>query len=99
TMMMTIALTISRDVHQLRPIAFIGKSTEQSIGEGFAVVKKSLECDCPGNWAVVEKQIDFSSGWQTHKVCACWIDPIATHIFPRASSDLSYAARLPGCKN
>src|SRR5947209_10890558 len=58
-MMMPIALTIGCDVHQLRAFARIGKSTEQSLGNTFAIVQQTLEGHGLRNRTIIEKQIDL----------------------------------------
>src|SRR5207237_4126307 len=98
-MMMTIALAVGRDVHQLGPISFLGKSADQSAGELFAVVEQSFKGDGARNRAVVEESGDFSLGGQAHFIGSCRINAISTDIFPRTAAKAANSRCLPRRQN
>ena len=89
----SVALTVGGDVHELRPIAGIGKSSCQTVRELLAAVQQPFESYGLGDWSVIKKDGDAAPIPQTNKVGPCRIDLSRRRI---AISPGSNPAEAPG---
>src|ERR1700688_4096865 len=90
-MMVSIGLSIRRNVRKLRPVSAIRKSGQQAIRKLLSIVQKALECHALRDGAIVEEHTDRLTRWQPHQISAARIDPIAGHVFPRSAAFPSHA--------
>src|ERR1041385_977478 len=81
-MMMTIALAISGNVHELRPGARVRKAAHQAIGEALAIVEQALERHALRNGPIVEECRNRFARRQLNQICAARIDAIAGDVVP-----------------
>src|SRR5581483_3143109 len=93
-MVMSVGLAVGSDVHELRPGAGVGKSAQQTVGEGLAVVEQAFERDCLRYRPVIEEEIDIALRRQLHPVSARWID-LTLNVLPRAPGEFLHSSRLP----
>src|SRR5580700_3037125 len=98
-MVMSVTLSIGRDVHQMRPVPLLGKPAHQSFSKHTAVIEKSFERDCPGDRSIVEKHGDLPARRQSQQIRLRGINSLLAYILPSARADFSYTARLPWREN
>ena len=78
--MMSVTFAIGGDMHQLWPVAGVGKASGQAMRELLAAVEQLLECHCLRNGCVVEKYGDAAPVAQAHDVRTTGIDLRSTRI-------------------
>src|SRR5262249_15476935 len=66
SMVMSVALAVGGDVHELRPVAGVGKASCQTIRELLAAVEELLEGDSLRKGSVVEENGDAAAIAQAH---------------------------------
>src|SRR3954471_2572664 len=93
SMMMTVGFTIGCDVHELRPVALLRKSAQQSLRELLAVLQQALEGHSLRDGPVVKEQINGSSRRQPAAIGASRVNVCAVHVFPFAAANFSHACR------
>src|SRR5882762_3515634 len=95
TVVVSIAFPVGGNVHELRPIALVRKTAQQSAGELFTAIEQSFEGDRAGNGAVIEEERDFAPGRQPKQVGAGWVNAISANVLPRPRAQSANPARLP----
>src|SRR5215471_3345223 len=89
-----IGFAIGGYVHQLRPVAFVGKSALDPRRELLSAIQQLLKSHCLGNGTVIKKEVDSFSRRQLRQVGAGRINASAAYIFPAASANLAHTACL-----
>src|SRR6267142_6605605 len=91
-MMMTVGFAIGCDVHELRPVAVLRKSTQQSLRELLAILQQALEGHSLRDGPVVKEQINGSSRRQPAAIGASRVNVCAVDVFPFAAANFSHAS-------
>src|SRR5258708_1601989 len=97
--MMAVGLTVSGNVHELRPGALVRESAAQAFDKALATVQQFFKCHSLRDWTVIKEQIDPVSRRQSGQVGATGVNTSAAAVFPGASADLADFGGLPGRKN
>ena len=80
--MVAVGLAVGGDVHQLGPVAVLGKCSGQTVGEILPTIQQALEGDGPGNRAVIEEEVDGPAGRQAKQIGHGRIDAAAADVVP-----------------
>src|SRR5579884_667429 len=92
--MMAVGFAVGGDMHQLRPVALVGKAAYEALAESFAVRQQTFERDRARDRAIVEEKIDGAPRGQTHDIRPCRINARAFHIAVTSASDPPHLACL-----
>src|SRR5690349_10259231 len=94
-MMMTVALSVRGDIHDLWPLACLGKSASEPLRKAFAVIEQPLKRYALRNRPVIEKNADALARRQLHQIRPAGIDFFSGYIVPVARAPLAHAFCLP----
>ncbi len=84
--MVTVALAVGGDVHDLRFAAVGFEAADQALGESFAVVQQAFEGDGAGARAVVEEDIDGAAFLEADEIGTRSVDGGVGRIDPNRLS-------------
>src|ERR1035438_4186262 len=80
-MMVAIALSVGRNVDELRPLSSVGEAAHQAVGEPLSVIQQSFKRHALRDRSIVKEQVDFLLRGQLRAVGPRRINLRATYVF------------------